>query len=58
MFGYSDTCYSDTPLTVTVLVNPMLAKSVTVSKYLLTETLFPRSEGVTVTKDICNHLRN
>ena len=32
--------YSDTPLTVTVLVNPMLPKCVTVSKYLLTVTLF------------------
>ena len=40
IFGYSDTAYIDTPLTVTVLVNPLLFKSVTVSKYLLTVTLF------------------
>ena len=40
-------------LTVTFLVNPMLPKSVTVSKYLLTVTLFPCPEGVTVTEDVC-----
>ena len=40
IFGYSNPGYSDTPLTLTVLVNPMLPKSVTVSKYLLTVTLF------------------
>ena len=40
-------------LTVTVLINPMLAKSVTVSKCLLTVTLFPCPEGVTVTEDVC-----
>ena len=53
-FGYTDIfCYSDSPLTVIVLVNPMLPKSVTVSKYLLTVTLFPCPEGVTVTKEVC-----
>ena len=31
----------------------MLPKSVTVSKYLLTVTLFPCPEGVTVTEDVC-----
>ena len=53
MFGYSDTSYSDTLLTVTVLVNPMCLKSVTLSKYLLAVTLFPCPEGVTVTEDVC-----
>ena len=38
--------YSENPLTVTVLVNPMLSKSVTVSKYLLTFTRFPCPEDV------------
>ena len=52
MFGYSDTGYSDTPLTVTVLVNPMLTNGVTVSKYLLTVTLFHGPEGVIVTEDV------
>ena len=42
-----------TLLTVPVLVNPMLPRSVTVSKYLLTMTLIPFPEGVTVTKDVC-----
>ena len=53
--AYSDTGYSDTPLTVTglVLVNPMLPKSVTASKYLLTMTLSPCPESVTVTEDVC-----
>ena len=41
IFGYSDTGYSDTPIRMTVLVNPMSPKRVTVSKYLLTVTLFP-----------------
>ena len=40
-------------LTVTLLIIPMLAKSVTVSKCLLTVTLFPCPEGVTVTEDVC-----
>ena len=53
IFGYSDTIYSDTPLTVTVLVNPMLPKSVSVFNYLLTVTLFPFREGVTETGDVC-----
>ena len=54
IFGYSDTAYSDTPLTVTVSVHPMLPKSVNVSKCLLTVTLFLCPEGVTVTEDVCN----
>ena len=54
IFCYSDNAYRDTPLTVTVLVNPMLPKSVTVSKYLLTVTLFLCPVGVTVTEDICS----
>ena len=55
IFGNSDTCYnSDTTLTVTVLVNPMFPKSVTVSKYLLLVTQFLCPEGVTVTEDVCN----
>ena len=45
--------YNDTPLTVTVVVSPLLPKSVTVSKYLLTVTLFPPPDGVTVTEDVC-----
>ena len=43
-----------TPVTVTVLVNHMLQKSVIVSKYLLTMTLFHCLEGFTVTEDVCN----
>ena len=60
IFGYSYTDYSDTPLTVTVLVSPMLPKSVTVSNCLHTVTLFPCPEGgVIVTKDGCiKHLQN
>ena len=54
IFGYSDTAYWNTRLIVTVLVNPILPKSVTVSKYLLTFTLFNCPEGVTVTEDVCN----
>ena len=50
--GYSDTGYNDTLLTVTVLVNPMLPKSVPVSKHILRVILFPCPQGVTVTKDI------
>ena len=50
-FGYNDTSYSDSPLTVALLINPMLPKSVSVSKYLLTVTLFPCLEGVTETED-------
>ena len=42
-----------TSVTVTVLINSMLPKSVTVSKYLLTLTLIPCPEGVTVTEDVC-----
>ena len=58
IFGYNDTSYSDTPLTVTVLFNnTLLQKSVTVSKYLLTATLFPSPEGVTVTEDVCKNGR-
>ena len=53
IFGNSDTGYSDTPLTATVLVNPISPKSVTVSKNLLSVTLYPCPEGVTVTEDIC-----
>ena len=40
IFGYSDTGYSDNPLTVTVTVNPKLPKSVTINKSLLIVTLF------------------
>ena len=39
-----------TPVTVTFLPNHMLLKK---SKYLLTLTLFPCPEGVTVTEDVC-----
>ena len=53
IFGFSANAYSDTPLTVTVLVNFTLTKSVLISKYLLTLTLFPCPEGVAVTKDVC-----
>ena len=38
---------------MTVLVNPVLPKSVTVSTDLLTVTLFPCPEGLTVTEDVC-----
>ena len=38
---------------MTVLVNPMLPKSVSVSKYLLTEPLSPFLEVVIVTEDVC-----
>ena len=55
IFGYSDTGYSDNPLKVTVLVNPMLTKSVIESKYVLTGTLFSCPEGVTVTEDDCTN---
>ena len=51
IFGYTETGYSDTLLTVTDLVNPMFPKSVAVSKYLLTVTLYPCPEGVTITED-------
>ena len=34
----------------------MLPKSVNVSKYLVTVTLFPYTEGVTVTEDVCTNL--
>ena len=52
IFGYSDTSHRDTQLTMTVLVNPMLAKSVAVSQNLLTVTLFPCLEGITLTEDV------
>ena len=55
IFDYSDTGYSDYPLTVTVVKNPSLSKSVTVSKYLLTVTLLPCPEGVTVIEDVCRY---
>ena len=45
IFDYSDTGYSDYLLTVTVVKNPSLSKSVTVSKYLLTVTLFRVPRG-------------
>ena len=51
--GYRYTGHSDTPLTVTVLVNPMLPNSVVVSKCLLTVTLFLCPEDVTVTENVC-----
>ena len=51
--GYSDTGYSDTPLIVTLLKVPLLHKSVTISRYLLTVTLLASPEGVTVSGDIC-----
>ena len=38
--GYSDTGYNDTPLTVTLLASPIFLLSVTVSRYLLTVTLY------------------
>ena len=44
ILNYNDNGCSDTPLRVTVMVNPMLPKSVTVSKYLFTVTLFPCPE--------------
>ena len=53
IFGYNNTGYRDTPLTVTVLVNPMLPKVVTVRKYI-TVTLFSCPEGVNETKYVCN----
>ena len=59
IFGYRDTGYIDTPLTVTVLVNSvnsMLPKSVNVSKYLVTVTLFSYTEGVTVTENLGERL--
>ena len=57
IFGYSDTDNSKTPPTVTVLVNRMLPKSVTVSKYRLTVTPFSCRKGVTVTEDVCIKIR-
>ena len=51
--AYLHTGYSDTLLTVTVLASPMLPKSVTVSKYLLTVTPIPCPEGVNVTENVC-----
>ena len=56
---FSNLCtdYSNTPLTVTVLVNRMLPNSVTVSKYLLTVTPFSSRKGVTVTEDVCIKIR-
>ena len=49
----TDICgYSD-PLTVTVLVNPMLPKIITESKYLLSVTLLPCPEDVTLSEDVC-----
>ena len=53
--AYSDTVYSDTLLTVTLLANPTFLWSVTVSRYLLTVTLCPCPEGVTVSGDLCSH---
>ena len=53
IIGYSDTGYSDTQLTVTFLVNPMLKKGVTVRKYLPTVTLFPCPEDVILTEGVC-----
>ena len=51
--AYNDTGYSNTRLTVKVLVNPKLPKSFTISRYLLTVTLFPCPESVNVTEDVC-----
>ena len=52
VFGFIGISHNDTPLIVTVLVNSMLPKTVTVSKYLLTVTLFPCPGGGTVTEDV------
>ena len=54
IFSYRYTGYSDTLLTVTDLINRMLPKNVTVSKYLLTVTLFTCPKGVIVTEDVCS----
>ena len=48
--GHSDPGYSDSLLTVTFLANPTFLKSVTVSTSLLTVTLCPGPDGVTVSK--------
>ena len=56
--AYLHTGYSDTLLTVTVLASPMLPKSVTVSKYLLTVTPFSCPEDVTVTEYVCMKAKN
>ena len=50
IFAYNDTGFSDSLLTTTLLVNPTFQKSVTVSTYLLTVTLCPGPDGVTVSK--------
>ena len=55
--AYSDTVYSDTPLTVTLLACPkLLVLYYTPSGYsdnLVTVTLFPCPEGVTVSGEDC-----
>ena len=53
ILALSDTGYSDTLLTVTLFDNSTFPKSVTVSTYLLTVTLCPGPNGVTVSKHLC-----
>ena len=53
IFAYSDTGFSDSLLTVTLLANPTFLKSVTVSTYLLTVTFCLGPNGVTVSKFLC-----
>ena len=59
--AYSDTVYSDTPLTVTVLAVPnwhfIYKKRCGYSDTPLTVTLFSRPEGVTVIGEVCTALR-
>ena len=52
--GYSDTGYSDILLTVTLLAVPLFQKCVTVSRYLLTVTLFAGPKSVTESGEICS----
>ena len=58
--AYSDTVYSDNPLTVTLLARPkrLICYSTTsgYSDNLVTVTLFPCPEGVTVSGDLCTDL--
>ena len=55
--AYSDTVFSDTPLTVTVLTVPnwsfLYKKRCGYSDTPLTVTLFSRPEGVTVSGEVC-----
>ena len=51
--AYSDTGYSDNLDRVTLLADHIVLKSVTVVTYLVTVTLLPGTQGVTVNGGIC-----